>query len=186
MTQNYKQRSRKPVPDDFLTFAPLKPQHILMKHYGASYKTIARWQKETGVPKCPPPPPPPAKRRPLPNDFADKVRSSYFNDLVRYYKASEATVRRWLKETGLKPGRTIYSRGLDKAGRPYVAKISGFNSKSIYDEAADTLRRKGWIVYRCTHKGIYLKGGNHWRIGNLVITGDELLERADRIRNKAA
>lgn len=186
MTQSNKKRACRPVPDDFLTFAPRKPQHILMKHYGASYRTISKWQKETGVERCPPSVPPPAPRRPVPDCFFDRVRNSYFIDLVRYYKASEQTIRRWLKETGLKPGKTIYSRGLDKAGRPYVAKISTFNSKSIYDEAADTLRRKGWIVYRCTHKGIYLKSGNHWRIGNLVITSDELLERANRIRSKAA
>lgn len=186
MTQNYKQRAVRPVPEDFLTFAPLKPQRLLMKHYKASYGTVARWQKETGVPLCPSPPPPPAKRRPIPDCFADRVRNSYVHDLARYYKASDETVNRWLRETGLKAGKTVRTRGLDKAGRPYVAKVSGFNSKSIYDEAADVLRRERWIVYRCTHKGIYLKSGNHWRIGNLVITGEELLERAERIRNKAA
>lgn len=186
MPKNYKKRGCRPIPDDFLIFAPEKPQHILMKHYKASYKTISKWQKETGVAKCPPPPPPPAPRRPIPNCFADRVRNSFFNDLVTYYKTSENTIRRWLKETGLKPGRTRLSRGLDKAGRPFVARIATFASKSIYDEAADTLRKERWIVYRCTHKGVYAKSGNHWRIGNLVITSEELIERAERIRRRAA
>ena len=177
---------QRPVPDDFLTFAPGVQQYILMKHYKASYRTVAHWQKITGVPKCPPPPPPPARRRPIPDGFAEKVRSSYFNDLVKYYKASGDTVRRWLAEVGMEPGRKPGNRGLDRAGRPYVAKVCGFVTKSIYDEAADVLRRERWIVYRCTHKGICMKSGNHWRVGNLVVTPEELLERAERVRRKSA
>lgn len=175
----------RPIPDDFKQFAPGKAQHELMRHYRASQRTVSAWQQQAGIAKKNNPPPP-APRRPVPDCFKERVRISYLNDLSRYYKASEKTVRRWLAEVGMKPGKSVARRGLDKAGRPYVASVSGFASKSIYDEAADTLRRERWIVYRCTHKGAYLKKGNYWRVGNLVITPEELLERAERIRRRAA
>ena len=185
MTQTQHNQLR-PVPADFLQVAPGKPQNWLKQHYRTSLKCVVRWQKETGVERCNGGPPPPKARRPVPDDFAEIARTRYFNDLIKHYRTGQNVVRRWIKESGVQPGKKLAANLLERAGQPWVSKLTDMRQKTIYDDAADELRRNRWIVYRCTHKGVYSKKGDYWRVGNIVCTPDELLQRADRARRKAA
>lgn len=176
----------RPVPDDFLEVAPGKPQNWLKQYYRTSLKCVIRWQQETGVMKCTGSLPPPKPKREVPDDLAEVARSRYLHEIVKYYRTSEKVLRRWMKETGIKPGKRLSANLLERAGQPWVSKLTDMRQKNIYDDAADELRRHRWIVYRCTHKGVYARKGDYWRVGQIVCTPDELLERADRARRKAA
>lgn len=176
----------RPVPDDFLQVAPGKTQNWLKQHYRTSTKCVVRWQNETGVEKSKGTPPPPKPKREAPEDLAEVARSRYLHEIIKYYRTSEKVLRRWMRETGIKPGKRLAKNTLERAGQPWVSKLTDMRQKNIYDEAADELRRHRWIVYRCTHKGVYARKGGYWRVGQIVCTPEELLERADRARRKAA
>lgn len=176
----------RPVPDDFLQVAPGKTQSWLKKHYRTSIKAVVRWQNETGVEKCKGPPPPPKPRREVPDDLAEVARTRYLHEIIKYYRTSEKVLRRWMKETGIQPGKRLVMNTLERAGQPWASKLTDMRQKTIYDDAADELRRHRWIVYRCTHKGVYARKGDYWRVGQVICTPDELLERAERARRKAA
>ncbi len=59
-------------------------------------------------------------------------------------------------------------------------------ASSIYDEAAGVIQRERFAVYRCEDNGKANPNGKFWRVGNVVLTPDELLERAERYRRRAA
>lgn len=57
---------------------------------------------------------------------------------------------------------------------------------SMFDEAADALRRERFVVFRCDDRGRADQKGEFWRLGNTLLTPDELLQRAEKYRRKVA
>ena len=237
--------NKRPIPDDFTEVANrLKQVTLIEAHYKAGDRTVAKWCKEVGyvVPK--------RIVHPIPDDFAEQTKAKHTLALIKHYNVSGNVVRRWLRETGIKPingrvedvtlyrllppcfpenaavmSRTAlrhhYKTGLDTLARWYreaglepiqykkpsapkgpkppkpthVYSTSGrgrgpgvsIREKhwSVYDEAADVLRKYG-PVSRCDENGKYQQAGDYWRVGWVVITPQELLERGERKRSKAA
>lgn len=173
-----------PVPADFVQVAEGKTQHQLRQHYHVRIETIKVWQEATGTKKANTPPPVPP-RRPVPDDFREVARGKPISQLIKIYKTGDKLIKRWLEECGMERSwgkKTIFVR--NPLG--YTANLTKTRNSTIYDDAADELRRARWVVYRCNDKGIYAAKGKWWRVGQVVCTPEELLERAERAKNKAA
>lgn len=54
------------------------------------------------------------------------------------------------------------------------------------EAAVGNLRRNGWIVHLCNERGAYDPKGKLWRVGNLVLTEDQLIERAAKYERLVA
>ena len=74
---------------------------------------------------------------------------------------------------------------LKQMGAPHKAIIRD-KPRSIWDDAADVLRAERWAVYRCDEKGKADLKGRYWRAGNVILSPDDLLAKADRYRRRAA
>lgn len=188
---------RRPMPADFPQVAPHLRFNALLDRYKAGASAVYRWLKEAGV-ECQHG----QKLRPVPADFAEQCAELTKVQLQAHYRAHSDCVRRWLTEAGLSaksyvaPARPEKCRAaLPKSSpRPQILNQMGQRNlvlrdariKSIWDEAADTLRAERWTVFRSNERGAYCEKGQHWRVGNVVITPDELLLRAERVRRKAA
>lgn len=173
------------IPEDWMAFAPGKSITELKKHYQASTRLIAKWRKLTGVAgatmKAPP-----IRLRPIPDDFEDMCQRKTKRQLAIHYQTGGETITRWLTATGCQAKVYTGQGQLNQMGRNKIAQLVPIRTKSMFDEAADVLRRERWVVFRCNHKGEYMQAGDWWRVGNIICTSDELLQRADRYRSKAA
>ncbi len=182
--------SLRPVPDDFAQVAPTMFQSKLAKHYKTSEIAVKRWIKETGVKPMKGDNPSKFKALPVPDDFAELAPTMFNAELARHYGSSYKTIRRWLTEAGVeakhyKPRPQRGSKAARSMANILPRQIIKTNVKSIYDEAADALRRERFPVNRCNEKGSFNPKGKFWRVGWSVLTGDELLERAARYRRAA-
>lgn len=172
-----------PVPDDFAAMARGMSQIALCRHYRRDRKTVVRWLAETGTTyarntrkKSVAKPPPPVNLRPVPDDFAARAPIMTRSAMRGYYSAASTTIARWLAETGISPRTVDYRPTRGAAG----TNLSGVRVKSIYDDAADALRREHFAVYRCDDRGVADFKGAFWRVGNTLNTPSELLGRAAR------
>lgn len=182
--------NRAPIPDDFISWAATMNVRQLAAHYQRTEKTIRKWLAEKDVKAAvvtsgPHP-------RPAPDDFAKVAPTMTRTALRRHYSASQDMVKRWLDATGITPARHIHippiKRGVVdlRPGGGRGMNYAAIRTTSIFDEAADELRRNRWPVHRCDERGVYDDKGEFWRAGTLRLTPDELLARADRYRAKAA
>jgi hypothetical protein len=181
-------------PDDFADIAPKHSKAALCRFYGQGFDVINRWLSETGAthggrPKGYTT----AKRRPVPDDWATMCPRLSKTALRRYYTAAGETIDRWIAESGIQPLPTSDAHrqagakaqgGTSRMGRAHFVHVSD-RVRSMYDDAANVLRKYG-PVSRCDENGKYQQAGDYWRVGWNVITGDELLERANAKRSKAA
>lgn len=175
------------LPTDFASIAPAMSVMALQRHYGVGERVIKRWVDESGVQ-------PHRRLEVMPADFAFHARNEGLLALATRYHISRDKARRWRTELGL-PSRQILPR--EKATTPSRSTFSfrGHAQQPIHrdlrnyspqDEAADILRRERFVVFRCDERGRYAEKGEAWRVGNVIVSPDELLRRADRYRSKAA
>lgn len=170
-----------PVPADFAEQCKVLTKTQLEAHYKRTDKTIRRWLEKTGLtaakpPKCIPP----DRTRAVPDDWAEMAPRYTRNQLIQHYRTSDQVVARWERESGIKARRPVTGMRMPRGARLTVQA----RPSSIFDDAADVLRRFG-AVYRCNEKGGADQKGKWWRVGWSVLTGDELLERAERKRSAA-
>lgn len=189
----------RPVPDDFTIDAATTYNDVLAARYGTSVSTVSRWRRETGIPSPFHAGRPKAKGvyvRPVPEGFAENAPTMTTKALASLYKASGDTVRRWRKVTGAyfvkpppvpKPPRRVHEPKPAKVcltsrmGRPrgqifYCPP----RDTSIEGQAAEALRAYA-PTYRCNERGrqdCAEARKRWWRYGNVVLTPDELLQRA--------
>lgn len=190
---------REPVPADLAELAKTMTIKQLCAHYGICNKKLMRWRKATGVkPIVEPTVIGATPLRPVPDDFAQVAPTMLFYETMRHYNCGDAVLRRWLEHTGIQCKRRMAKPKVRKRAAPgnvrpfngYIgprrADVSSLNKpRSFYDEAADVLRRYG-PCHRCRENGVYAEFGDYWRYGNTVMTGEELLAKAERYRAKAA
>lgn len=142
----------------------------------------------------------------IPPNFALFWQTKTQKQLGRHYAVSNMAIAHWVRALGLKrpvkeqppkyppvasrrsargaPCKTKNVSGVP--GHKYAPFSVGFRDASAPGQAADTLRRDGWKVHRCNAAGIYDPAGSMWQCGRLLITTEELIERADRLMRKAA
>lgn len=184
------------VPDDFATYAPGKTHRDLRDHYKICSETLRKWRKITGVEPLYTSNNPAGRHglsRSVPADFAEAAKTMTSMELRKHYNCGHNTLDRWRKESGIKPLRFSLAerkKSTANAGTWRPQLMRGFKSTAersygIYDEAADIMRKYG-PCYRCGPTGVFLEKGLHWRFGNTVMTGEELLAKATRYRAKAA
>lgn len=162
----------------------------IAKHYNAAPRTIERWRRELGLP-----PSNIRNRRPMPEDFARVAPTMHLNELARHYRAGREAVNRWVAESGVKSKpvtaesyrpKSLAWGGVSNGIKHKYGNLTVTRPHSIYDEAADVLRKERFKVNRCNDKGGYDPKGGFWRVGWSILTGDELLAKADRYRSRAA
>lgn len=181
----------RPMPDDFRERAPVTSNDVLMKAYGVGGRVIWRWRRECGIPA----PRPKSLRtkpyRPVPDGFAEVASQNPNRVLIAMFHASERTVARWRREAGAfyTPPVTGRRRTASKAPSGFLEKMGRPRGQIFYvpprdttieGQAAEVLRAYA-PTYRCDRRGRQecpdiAKG--FWRYGNVVLTPDELLQRA--------
>lgn len=177
----------RPVPQDYTQLAPTMGLVALAKHYRTGEKTVHRWAEKTGVH------PYVIVLRPAPSDWAELAPTMGLLALTRHYKTNHRIIKRWAKETGIEPKPYVPTPPKPRAPksvrkvariRPGDFQIARTRVTTIYDDAANTLRAYA-AVYRCNDRGGFDERGKFWRMGNVVMTPSELLERAARYRKAA-
>lgn len=178
----------RPVPADFAQVAPTMVLSKLAAHYKTGQKAVKRWVMETGIQALPHSNP--AKFKSAPAGFAELAPTMFKSELAQHYRSSFKTVCRWLSETGvqskqLPPSQPKTQKAARSMANILPRQIVPTRVYTLYDEAADTLRRERFPVYRCDKMGRFDPKGKLWRVGRSVHTGDQLLERAARYRRAA-
>ncbi len=182
-----------PVPEDFATYAPIERNHQLAARYGVARGLVFRWRKAAGIPGLVGGPKRPGDTkplRPLPPDFARIARGMSSHALQAHYRTSQRVIARWRRETGVwyeTPMRK--SEPFKRAPAPKPKQFIWTGKKlpvvpprdsSLEGAAAETLRRIA-PVYRCDERGrqdCAEARRSFWRFGAIVITADEMLQRA--------
>lgn len=172
------------IPDGFADAARTMTRRDLMAQFGLTKRMLATRLKKLGID------PPraiarPSVRKPVPAGFAAVAPTMLKADLKVHYGVGHNTLDRWLKEAGVRaktePRKSVVQRDLRPSRSPGVVNVVRFHNYGPEDQAADVLRRLG-PVYRCNERGRADDRGAFWRIGNVVVDGDELMARAARKR----
>jgi hypothetical protein len=193
----------RPMPEDFMELAPTLHLSEALRHWSVGERALRRWYAEAGI--VPAAYDHTHKRRrlgaPPPDDFRDVAPTLYIRELMHHYRRGEKVIIRWLKESGVR------SRPVDRVAQARAARANkpskpqtferqqppprarrivytGPKPKplperdwSLHGQAADHLRRIA-PVYRCWATGAFNLKGDHYRFGNVILTPDELLQRA--------
>lgn len=180
----------RPAPDDLAEVLATMRIADACNHYRCASSTMMRWRSEAGLGIR-------THLRPMPEDFAEVAPTMTQNQLLVHYGAtSHRMLKRWYAEAGVEPKRREYiAPKPNGTGKKWTGHASGSSyrpiydqrvgTRTIYDDAADTLRRYG-PCYRCNERGGGDTKGEFWRFGNVVCTDEELLARAARYERKAA
>lgn len=160
----------------------------LCRVFASNSKTVRKWRIACALP------PRGRYMQPAPEDFAELARGMTAAELTRHYDEGAKIIARWIRETGAKPAaaRPLAPRKRHPApDRHRITPIAGHfalpavkNSvppprSGREEEAAQFLRRHYPCVYRCDAGGHPDQKGTHWRCGALVLTGGELLAKAE-------
>jgi hypothetical protein len=183
-------RNLRPAPPDFRERATGKSRRAMERHYEANWRIVDRWFTEAGIIPSRARPDVTQAKRPVPDDFADVAPTMPILRLQAHYGVGENVVRRWEAETGIKAQRLRSAPGEGKRHRAKLAAVRGRYVAPVTprqaaplagreEEAAQYLRRRDF-VFRCGDKGGADAGGKFWRFGNVVLTGAELIGRAQR------
>lgn len=175
------------VPADLAERARTMSVADLAERYAIPRSTMGKMLKREGII--------PGVRRnvpnkiPVPADLAELAPTMTQTELSRHYGVSSDAVKRWLREEELAAKRHVptppraprYNRPpLRYVRQPGHSNVAAIKSNyTAEDHAADVLRRFG-PVYRCDEKGGGDPKGKFWRVGNVVLTGAELIARAER------
>ncbi len=189
----------RPMPEDFAQHAGGTLNADLIIKYQASESQVVRWRKECGIPS---PPnnrgrPPKQACRPIPDNFA-KVAPHMSNiELAAMYSAGKNTVAKWRIQIGAPHIRPVKEPKPKVQSGPRARKLpTGFLMKmgkpkpavgyvppadtSIEGSAAQVLRAYA-PTYRCDRRGRQECpdiAKTYWRFGNVVLSPQEMMERA--------
>lgn len=174
------------MPEDFAEVALTMTRHDLAVHYKTSNRKIQKWFRELGLHTRYGKGLPAWNRRPVPEGYAELAPKMSGNQLGQHFGTSYTVVMRWAEETGIYP--RAYEPNANSASRMGQSHKVGLSStnKTIYDCAADTLRRERFHVHRCNERGAFDLKGQYWRCGYSVLTDEELLVRAAKYERSAA
>ncbi len=181
----------RPIPEGFAEVVNDFTIKQLCVKFGAGRETVIRWLAE-----CP------VKRTlmkggkdivEMPADFPVVQAGRTVMELCAHYGRNKHVVRRWLADLGISRSEVRRAKRVVKIVTPTrsVHPITAPLDKTQRDVspagiAADDLRRDRWVVYRCDPDGRANPAGTHWMCGRVILTSDELMERAERARRRMA
>ncbi|MFA7441675.1 MAG: hypothetical protein WCZ66_12035 [Sphingomonadaceae bacterium] len=172
-------RTHHDIPADLAERAKATSIADMARHYGIPPSTLRKMLKREGIKAALHE----FRRFDVPADFAERCAELTRTALARHYGRSYEVVARWLAETGLTPQAyvPIYNRPklryVRSPGHSNVATVK--RDTGPEEMAAEALRRFA-PVYRCDEQGLAAQYGKLWRLGNIIIDGDELIARAAR------
>jgi hypothetical protein len=163
----------------------------LARQHGVSLDVIKRWCDELGSERI-------RASDDIPEDFAERWKVAGTATMAIHYKRSQKTICAWARKSGLirpkgmkvkvrekappapkqRPVATAANRALGHSVTRIVTPSRGYG-----DEAANFLqsnRGGGWVVFRSDENGRQDITGKFWRVGRVVCTDAELVERAER------
>ncbi len=176
----------KPTTDDFRRTALTMTRAELARHYKADSSVIRRWIMQTDAVVKVAPFGYSSRNiaRAIPDGFAAAVPLCTQAQLMVKYGATHGVVKRWIRECGgtprvqARPGRAPgqhWTKPEVRLQRPETDS----RPHTIHSQAVRVLGKYG-PAYSCDEKGKANPGGKFWRIGRVVVDGDELLRRAAR------
>lgn len=176
---------RRKLPADFAQVAPGLSAFAVRQHYNTTDAIVARWYREAGIDR------PIVYSVPPPSDFAEMATKLTKSALRKHYDVGTAKIARWLVDAAVDAKTYTPPPRHQRPKTPWSGyklphgHFAAMRTTSIYEDAADVLRRF-CPVYRCHENGKADEKGEFWRVGMSVLTPDELLERADKYRKRAA
>lgn len=133
----------------------------------------------------------------VPNDFDRVGAGKSVAQVCAHYGCGVGVASAWLRSSGVERYRAKSST--PKPAKPKKPKASlsamGQAKQTLFidvredtpaSRAADVMRGERWIVYRCNDVGAASQGGKLWRLGRLVVTDAEMIERAERVSMRRA
>lgn len=189
---------RRDMPEDFAALAPAMTVNAATHHWKTGRNIVLRWAIEAGIELQ-------AQKgcmEPAPENWSELCADLSATAMRKKFGWGAGIIKRWSEETQIfprdgrrdviRPQLRFAARTIRKA-KPNIGRkghgqttFHDCRTKSLWDEAADVLRLERWTVYRCNQRGAYDEKGEFWRVGNVVVSPDDLLRRADRYRRKAA
>lgn len=159
-------------PADFAEHGRLESNRELMARYTATSATITRWRHQTDAFRVGKP-----RAHKMPRGFALVAPTLSRKELRLRYRIGADVLDRLLEKAGV---AARPSRLGSPAGRVFAPLDRPNRDVTQAGLAADYLRRFG-SVYRCDVNGRQLADGFFWcRGGRVVLTDQELIERAMR------
>jgi transposase len=164
-------RNRLEIPVDFLEYLGAHSQEDTAAHFRLNISTVQRWARQLGFQRTDPltvskGQPPAWWDHDVPNMTRDEV--------MRRARVGRTVATRWAMETGVcwkrQTGITFSHKH-----KPQPPKVD----MSLAGRAADYLRPR-WPSHRCTEDGQQDINGSFWRFGSAILTGDEVIARAER------
>ncbi len=172
-------RTRRPdMPEDFPENAHLTNRELVELYPGTGTHHYHQWRKALGKQKGPKKP-----EEYIPKDFTAKIGAMLRSEAAQHFGVSNTTIKSWCDKTG------VHHKVYDERHKRVALRIKKAkerqermrpNPHDIYSVAANILRRERFIVSPCNKDGNYHQCGNYWRVGNIMVTSEELLERAKR------
>lgn len=125
-----------------------------------------------------------AHSHPKPEDFAETQAGKTLAELSREHGVGKWTIKKWLAEDGLDVTRLTGNRKalprpsnlMSRIGTPHATALTIRYAGTEVERAAEVLRRYG-PVYRA-------QGGGGWWRGSTRLTDAEIIERAERMRER--
>jgi len=127
------------------------------------------------------------------SDLAERAESMTAAELAAYYGCDPSAVCKRLKAAGITARQLTRQERVEKSaaslerGRARAAITNRYRHwqattirKAMVSDvelAADHLRKCA-PVYRCTETGMANQGGKHWRYGSLILSDDQIIEKA--------
>lgn len=188
-------RHRKPVrvppPADFAEMhSSILSYDRLAKHYRVKPMRVYQWMSELGIERRVP------KKETPPDNWAELCAEFCRAEIARHLGVTHHTVSSWADATGVSPKpyvRPVKEKAPKEPRQKATERPKGnpgwrpphniahrlAGPRDAFERARDHLA-KYFAVYRCRETGRADHEGECWRIGMAVISGDELLERAQR------
>lgn len=184
-------KNKRREPDqDFIDNGAKYTRGDASKKWAVGSETLTRWYRETGI-------------KPRSKHDAAYWTQEQMREKVGGMTIAEAAVvmgvernyaSKLMRAAGLIVNKPKVSPILPDVTKPTFRRPMGapqapINSytrdMSPHGRAQEILQADRWVVYRCNENGKADVAGKFWFCGSRVITGQELLERAERVARRA-
>jgi len=168
----------RPMPNDFRRYGHVESLKALCARYTTGPDVVRRWREEVGAK-----PLPMNKMRPMPDDFREMAATLHREKLAVLYQCGQPVLSRWFAESGVTPKE--YKN--PDLGKFWHGRATGLvpvtpqpqRDATVAGEAADFLRRKGWVVFRA--RIIRTEAPkDDWIVGRLTLPTSEMVAQAER------